>query len=163
VEYGLHKAHALGTATLLDPAPAVKLPDSLYPSIDYIKPNETEATTLTGIPVRDAASAAEAGRWLVSRGAGSAIVTLGENGSVLVRGDRVTHFPAVRVEAVDSTGAGDVFSGALMAALAKGDSIDAAVMFASRAAALSVTRFGVVEAIPELAEVTASASEAHQR
>lgn len=150
VEYGLRKARQAGARTLLDPGPAVALPEDLYPLIDYIKPNETEAATLTGIPVRDVASAAEAGRRLIRLGTGAAIVTLGEAGAVLITGDRVEHFPAPRVEAVDSTGAGDIFCGALMAALAGNRPIEDAIAFANQAAALSVTCFGVIEAIPDL-------------
>jgi len=71
VFYGIRRAHELGTMTFLDPAPAAKLPDGLYPCIDIIKPNETEAGILTGIEVKDVRSAAAAGRWLLERGAGT--------------------------------------------------------------------------------------------
>ena len=154
-DYGIRKAHSLGVKTLLDPAPAAKLDETLYPSIDYIKPNETEATILTGIKVTDADSAKQAGQWFVSRGVGAAIVTLGEQGAVLVTNDGSRFFAAPRVEALDSTGAGDIFSGALMTALAQGKEPADAIIFASYAAALSVTRLGVVESIPPLDEVMA--------
>ena len=156
VDYALHKAHRLGVPTLLDPAPAVKLPEDLYPCLDFIKPNETEATILTGINVADPDGAAEAGLWFVQRGVKAAIVTLGQNGAVLVAGREVKHFPAPTVQAVDTTGAGDIFSGALMAALWAGDPVPASIEFASHAAALSVTRPGVIEAIPQRREVLES-------
>lgn len=153
VDYGIRKAHGMGVATLLDPAPAAPLDESLYAFIDYIKPNETEASLLTGMEVTDAASAKEACKWFCDHGVGTAIVTLGEQGSVVMGDGVAEHTPATKVEAADTTGAGDVYSGALMAALARRMSLGEAVEFASHAAALSVTRMGVVEAIPELDEV----------
>lgn len=156
VDYAIRKVHAMGITTLLDPAPAMKLPDSLYPCLDYIKPNETEATALTGIEVVGPVEAADAGRWLVGRGVGTAIVTLGREGAVLVNGRGVLHYRPPEVDPVDSTGAGDVFSGAFMASLAGGKSIEEAVVFANQAAALSVTRLGVIDAIPSLSEVLSS-------
>jgi len=153
VFYGIRRAHELGTMTFLDPAPAAKLPDGLYPCIDIIKPNETEAGILTGIEVKDVRSAEAAGRWLLERGAGTAIITLGALGSVLVTRDIVKHFPAPTVQAVDTTGAGDIFSGSFMSALAEGIPLDEAIRFANAAAALSTTRLGVIESIPAREEV----------
>ncbi len=153
VFYGIRRAHELGTMTFLDPAPAVKLPDDLYPCIGIIKPNETEAGILTGIEVRDVQSAEAAGRWLLEHGAGTAIITLGALGAVLVTRDIVKHFPAPRVQAIDTTGAGDIFSGSFMSALAKGIPLDEAIRFANAAAAFSTTRLGVIESIPGREEV----------
>lgn len=153
VDYGLHKARALGVKTLLDPAPATKLDERLYPLIDYIKPNETEAALLTGIEVTDTESSAEAGRWFINRGVSHAIITLGARGSVLVTGKETTFFPAPKVTVADSTGAGDIFSGAFMTALSQDKDIAEAIVFASHAAALSTTCLGVVEAIPKLEDV----------
>ena len=155
IEYGIKKVASFGLQTLLDPAPARKLPDELYQYINYIKPNEHEASMLTGIRVVDIESAGKAGRWFLEKGVGTAIITLGEGGSVLVTQERTTHFPAASVEAIDTTGAGDCYSGALMAFLAKGESIDRSIQYASAAAAISVTRLGVVEALPDLAETEA--------
>ena len=152
IEYGIIKVSSLGLKTLLDPAPARELPDDLYPCIHYIKPNEHEASVLSGIKVDDVQSAKKAGHWFLDKGVATAIITLGERGSVLVSRDRAVHFPAVSVNAIDTTGAGDCYCGALMASLAGGKSIDEAVNFAGHAAAISVTRLGVVEALPDLAE-----------
>ncbi len=157
VEYALRKAHALGVPTFLDPAPAAKLPEDLYPCLDYIKPNEVETATLTGLTVTDVASATAAGRWFLERGVKTAIITLGEQGAVLVTATEARHFPAPRVKAVDSTGAGDIFAGAFLTALRNGRTAGEAIQFANHAAAISVTRRGVVEAIPTLAEVEAAA------
>jgi len=149
VLYGLRISREAGTRTYLDPAPATPLPDNIYPCVDVIKPNETEASTLTGIDVRDAASAAAAGAWFVERGVGAAIVTLGAAGAVLVRDGQSRHYPAPPVQAVDTTGAGDIFSGAFLASLSAGKALDEAIVFANAAAALSTERIGVVESIPE--------------
>ncbi|MBE3064772.1 MAG: ribokinase [Spirochaetes bacterium] len=154
VFYAIRTVHGMGVTTFLDPAPAVRLPDDLYRCIDIIKPNETEASILTGLRVVDADSAVRAGLWLVDRGVRTAIVTLGEQGVVLVTRETQEHFPAPRVTAIDATGAGDVFSGVFLVSLAQDRSMPDAIRFASAAAALSTTRLGVIEAIPELAEVT---------
>jgi ribokinase len=155
VEYALRKVHALGVTTLLDPAPAAKLRDDLFPCIDYIKPNEHEAEVLTGIPVRDVAGALRAGRWFIEHGVTTAIVTLGELGAVWVTDGRSGHCLPPSVRAIDTTGAGDIFSGAFMAAYSHGKPLEESVRFANTAAAISVTRLGVVEAIPQLDEVMA--------
>jgi ribokinase len=156
IDYAIRKAHSVGAKTLLDPAPAVKIPDDLFEHIDYIKPNETEATVLTGIQVNDIASAEKAGKWLFGRGVKTAIITLGAQGAVLLNGDKIKHFSPPKVEALDSTGAGDIFSGALMTALSRDKNIEDAINFANHAASLSVTRLGVIESIPTLSEVMES-------
>ena len=153
VLYGIRKAAAAGADVLLDPAPAVPLPVDIYPFITYIKPNEHEAAILSGIPVHDAESAYKAGEWFLKQGAKNAVITLGSGGTVLVNADGKQHFKTPKVNAVDTTGAGDCFSGAMMSALTKGETIADAIKFANCASALSVTRFGVVEAIPSLDEV----------
>jgi ribokinase len=155
IDYAIRKVHSLGTRTLLDPAPAVKISDDLYPCIDYIKPNETEAAILTDIQVTDVKSAERAGKWFIERGVKTAIITLGAQGSVLIADGKSKHFRPPQVKAIDSTGAGDVFSGALIAALSQEKTIEDAIVFANHAAALSVTRLGVIESIPELKEVVA--------
>ena len=160
VEYAIRKVHALGVPTFLDPAPAAPLPDDLYPCLDYIKPNETEAATLTGIDVTGPASAEEAGHWFINRGVKTAIVTLGEHGAVLVTAQQTRQFHPPKVKAIDSTGAGDTFAGAFLTALAQGRSAAQAITFANHAAAISVTRLGVIAAIPTRAEVEASLRDA---
>jgi|SRR5271165_2765375 len=156
VEYAIRKVHAMGVPTFLDPAPAAKLPDDLYPCLDYIKPNETEAATLTGIKVSGLASAEDAGSWFIDRGVKHAIITLGEQGAVLVTAGEVQHFRPPNLKAVDTTGAGDTFAGGFLSALSKGNSVEDAINFANHAAAISVTRLGVIDAIPKLEEVEAS-------
>jgi ribokinase len=155
VEYGLRKVRSLGVSTFLDPAPARKLPDDLYASIDIIKPNETEASILTGIRVDGPDAAEKAGRWFLDRGVGTAIVTLGEGGAVLATEVGPERFAAPAVEAVDATGAGDIFSGGFLAALCAGESLKEAILFALHAASLSTEKLGVIESIPNREEVEA--------
>ena len=137
-----------GIPVLLDPAPAVPLPDNVYAHITILKPNEHEAEILSGIKVESADDAFRAGDWFVGKGVKTAIITLGEGGSVVVSKDIRAYLPAPKVDAVDTTGAGDIFSGSFMAALSKGYSIIEAVKYGSSAASLSVTRMGVFEATP---------------
>lgn len=155
VFHGIRQCHRWGIPTFLDPAPAVPLPDDLYPCIRIIKPNETEAGILTGMEVTDVGSAIRAGRWLCARGVGQALVTLGALGSVLVGAGVEQHFPAAPVAAVDTTGAGDIFAGAFLARLQGRAPMDEAIRFATHAAALATTKIGVVNAIPTLAEAEA--------
>jgi ribokinase len=155
VEYAVGRASDAGARVLLDPAPARSLPDALLAKLWCIKPNEHEASTISGVQVVDVPSAVEAGRWFLSRGVQVALVTLGERGAVLVTKDERLHFSAPRVKAVDTTGAGDTFCGAFMAALAAGESLQHAIRHANCAASVSVTRLGVVEAIPTREEALA--------
>ncbi len=155
VAYGLKKVAEMGIKTLLDPAPAFALPQDLYPSVYYIKPNEHEAKTLTGIPVNDFESACQAGKWFLDKGVQVAVITLGSAGCALVTKDGSMFLNAPKVTAVDTTGAGDCFSGVLMAGITQGKTIENAIIFASHAAALSVTECGVVDSIPTLAETEA--------
>ncbi len=155
VLYGIRKAHGLGVRTFLDPAPAVRLPSAIYPCLDFIKPNETEAAILTGIRVKDVATAEKAGLWFIGRGVKTAIITLGAAGAVRVTGDGARRFAAPRVDAVDSTGAGDIFSGGFLAELAAGRGLDESIAFAVQCASLSTTRLGVIESIPSRRDVVA--------
>lgn len=153
VSYGLKMSRKAGAATLLDPAPAQPLPDELYPYISIIKPNEYEASVLSGIEVTDVESAGRAGKWFNQKGVRTAVITLGGKGAVLSEQQEVRFFPAPKVETVDTTGAGDCFSGALMAALAEGWDMEKALHFAHTAAAISTTKLGVIEALPDREQV----------
>lgn len=153
--HALKTARELGVTTFLDPAPACPLPDEMYRNTDIIAPNESETEVLTGIAVNTLDDAARAGRVLLSRGVRTAIVKLGARGSMYVTENEQRHFPPAKVESVDATGAGDAFAGGLLTALAEGQPIDAAIRFASCVAALSVTKVGVVNALPTRAEAEA--------
>jgi ribokinase len=153
VFYALDRAHALGITTFLDPSPAYAIPADLCECVDIIKPNAIEAETISGIAVTDIHSAETAGKWFVEKGIGTAIITLGEQGCVLVTKNRHEHYPAPHVKAVDTTGAGDVFSAGILSGLSEGRSHAETLAFASHAAALSATRLGVIDSIPSRDEV----------
>jgi len=142
-----------GVQTLLDPAPAAELPDSLYPCISIFKPNEHEAAFLSGIIINNADDAFRAGEFFLTKGVGTAIITMGEKGTVICGKDVKKYTETPKVKAVDTTGAGDIFSGAFMTALADGAGVVEAVEYAQIAASISVTRKGVCDAVPAQDEV----------
>jgi ribokinase len=146
-------ARAAGAIVVFNPAPVQALPDSLLARVDYLVVNETEAEQLCGIAVDGAAAAIVAATKLRSRGAGAVLLTMGGRGVVLADAQGVAHYPALRVEAVDTTAAGDTFIGAFAVALLEGGDPAAACMRAQHAAALAVTRPGAQSSIPLRAEV----------
>ncbi len=154
-QYSIRKAHDAGLTVVLDPAPAATLDEAIWPLVDIVTPNETEASILTGISVTDEASAIEAGRWFTSRGASSALITMAAAGAVLVSGDHVQLFDAIPVDAVDTTAAGDAFAGYLGASLADGLPVTDAIGRAIAAGALAVTRRGASPSLPRRDEVDA--------
>lgn len=147
-------ARQAGVPVLLNPAPASALPDALYSSIDLLVPNETEATLLTGITVRDPASAEEAARSLLARGVRSVLITLGAQGVLIADADGCRHLSARVVQAVDSTAAGDTFVGGLAVGLTEGLSLDEAAALGQAASAICVTRAGAQPSIPRRGELT---------
>lgn len=149
-------ASEAGTYTILNPAPAAKLPSELLSLIDLITPNLGELESLTDTQLTTDSEIVDAARELIAKGVGKVIVTLGRKGSVLVEESSHCLYSPYSVKAVDSTAAGDCFNGYLAAAMAKHgeENIDLAIKTAMAAAAISVTRQGAVASIPELAEVT---------
>jgi ribokinase len=147
--YAAAAAHEAGLRVVLDPAPAARLPEHVWTDVDIVTPNESEATRLTGTRVVDPESAERAARWFLERGVESVTVTLGARGAVLADHQGSTVFDAFPVSAVDPTGAGDAFTGTLGAALARGESLHAAVETAMAAGALAVTEPGASAALPE--------------
>jgi ribokinase len=138
--------------TILNPAPAAPIPDELLQLTDICAPNETETELLTGLPVGTLAEAEAAARKLLSRGPVTVILTLGERGALLVDNNSVENIPAVKVEAVDPTGAGDAFVGSLAVFLGEGLSMNKAIRRANAVAALSVTRIGTQISFPQRAK-----------
>ena len=146
-------ARAHGTRVVLNPAPARPLSAELLALVDLITPNQTEAELLTGVKVSDEASAAQASARFHQMGIADVMITLGSQGVYCSNGQQQTLIPGFRVEAVDTTAAGDTFNGALLAAELAGADFHSAVRFAHGAAALSVTRFGAQSSIPGKQEV----------
>ena len=153
VRWALEEAHRLGVRAILNPAPVRELPDDLLGLVAYLTPNAGEAAALAGIPIGDMDSARGAGRRLLERGAATVIVTLGGEGALVCQRDRIVHFPAFKVAVVDTTAAGDAFNGALAVGLAAGGTLEEAVPLAGAAAALTCTRRGAQDSLPERAEV----------
>ena len=151
--WALAEARRRGLVTVLNPAPVREgIADDVWRLVDYLTPNEGEAERLSGVAVRDAGSAAAAGRALRGRGVGAVIVTLGSQGSLACTARDDIRVPAFPVEAVDTTAAGDAFNGALGAALAGRDPLPDALRFASAAAALACTRRGAQPSLPTRVE-----------
>ena len=152
---GARRGAASRKATVLNPGPArvLPLPADLLPLVDYLTPNEIEAGLLADREVRSPADAEAAGRALVARGVSTVVVTLGSAGAVAVGASGTVRVPAFPVEAIDTVGAGDAFSGALAASLAAGAPLEDALLVASATAGLTCTRRGAVDAMPTREEV----------
>lgn len=152
----LRSAKEKGVRAYLNPAPARPLSDEVFPLLDTLIVNETEAAVVTGVRVSDVATAEAAAEWAIAKGASSVIVTLGEQGCLYAnaQGARAV-VPAFRVKPVDTTAAGDTFIGAYAAACADGLATEEALAFAAAAAALAVTRPGAQSSIPDKAEIEA--------
>ena len=152
----LRIARAGGARTILNPAPAAPLSDEMLALCDIVTPNESEAEGITGLKVTTPAEAEAAARALIARGAGAAIITLGEQGALYHDGARTVHVPALNAGAVvETTGAGDAFNGGLAVALAEGQDPVQAVCFGCATAAISVTRPGTAPSMPARAEIEA--------
>ncbi|HWF65126.1 MAG TPA: PfkB family carbohydrate kinase, partial [Rhizomicrobium sp.] len=146
-------AREKGIVFILDPAPARALPRELLTLVDWLTPNESEAAALLGLKgLGDPLGAAKNLKALGPRGV---VLKLGQAGAVLLEDDAPVLIPAHKVEAVDTTAAGDAFNGAFAVALSEGKSPAEAVSFAAAAAAISVTRHGAQPAMASRTEIDA--------
>lgn len=153
VERSIAIASAKGVKIILNPAPARTVPDSLLGLVDILTPNEVEASILSGVTVSTPEDASAAATNLMRRGVRNVIITMGSQG-LLAKTEKEERFiPCIEVAAVDATGAGDAFSGALATAIAEGMSFFEAAEFANVAAALSVTKIGTAPAMPTRQEI----------
>lgn len=148
-------ANRRGAQVILNPAPAQLLENDLLQMVDYLIPNEYEIATMTGLQIETVEDANRAAQQLFSKGVKNLIVTMGIKGSVLFEGNTNTKLiiPACKVQAVDTTAAGDCFVGAIAVEISNGKTIKAAAEFASAAAAISVTRVGAQPSLPKYDEV----------
>lgn len=146
-------AHEAGVYVLLNPAPACALPDEIFRYLDLFTPNQTETELYTGIHIATEDDARKAAAVLRERGVGNIIMTMGSKGSMglTAQGDFFT--PSRKVQAVDTTAAGDTFCGALAVALAEGKTLAEAAVFATAASSITVQRMGAQASIPTRAEV----------
>jgi ribokinase len=155
VDYAIEKAAHYPVKVILNPAPAASVSPEFLGRVDHLVPNETETKILTGLDVSDLSTAEKAAREFLSYGVGEVIITLGEEGALLVTRERVTHVPAREVKAVDTTAAGDAFIGGFAVATARGFSPVEAVRYATCAGTLAVTKFGAQTSLPTAEEVQA--------
>lgn len=155
VECAAALAHEAGVPFVLDPAPAQVLSKKLLSKVAVLTPNETEAQILTGIEVRDEESAVEAAERFLDLGVTTVIVTMGSKGYLLANKGWTQFVGALSVQAVDTTAAGDAYTGSLAVALAQGKPLADAAQFAARVAALSVTKMGAQPSMPTPQDVEA--------
>lgn len=154
VEYVIAVSKNLKKQVILNPAPAPdSLSDEVLRNIDILTPNETELEKISGKNVKTVEDAIEASKSLLSRGVKNIIATLGEKGALLVNKDEVKEFKALKVEAADTTAAGDSFNGAVAVYLSEGHTINEAIEFANKVSSIAVTRKGAQTSIPERSEI----------
>ena len=153
VECALKLAKRRRMTTILNPAPVAPLGPEIYSYVDILTPNEREASDLTEVEVRTVDDARRAAENLRSRGCSTVIITLGKDGALLSSQAGEEHFPAFPVRSIDSVAAGDAFNGALAAALSFGSTLPEAIRFGNGAGALSITRRGAQESLPERDEI----------
>ncbi|MED1204193.1 ribokinase [Heyndrickxia acidicola] len=154
VMYAAKEAKKRGLTVIFDPAPAAPFPDELYKYVDIVTPNETETTVLTGIEVTDVATAKTAAQVLLDKGVKLVIITLAEKGVLIADGKSFHHLSSFDVEVVDSTAAGDAFTGTLGACVSQGKTIEESVQYAMAAGALTVTKSGAQTSLPNKEEIT---------
>ena len=153
VEEALRRARAGGARTILNATPPVELAPVLVALIDVLIVNEHEAAAMASRPVTNPAQAVEAGLALRRQGCGVVVVTLGSEGAVLVSEQATIHEPAIAVEAIDTTAAGDAFAGGFAARLADGATWAEALRWAVAAGALAAMALGAAPSIPMRADV----------
>ncbi|WP_240612924.1 ribokinase [Chitinophaga parva] len=159
VIYVAKEASRMGKKVILNPAPARVLPPGLLPFVFLITPNETEAQVISGIDTAGEEGVLAAARKLADMGSEHVIITRGGKGALIYSGGVFEWIAPVPVKAVDTTAAGDVFTGALAVRLAEGSSLLSAALFAASAAAISVTRQGALTSAPYREEIAARDAE----
>jgi ribokinase len=152
-EHALQRARSFGAITILNPAPVRALSPDVLSLVDVLTPNESEAKVLTGRSPDAPAEPSEIARDLLRSGVKHVVMTLGENGALLVNSLSEKLFPAIKVRPADTTGAGDAFNAGLAVALAHGENIEDAVSFATITGAMAVTIEGVIPSLPRVHEV----------
>ena len=153
IKAAAEKAARLSIPVVLNPAPAQHLGDDILRNISIITPNETEAEILTGVKVTDEKSASKAADILISKGIPTVLITMGSKGVYAVSEGFRELIPSFKVDAVDTTAAGDVFNGILAVMLAESRILDHAVHVANAGAAVSVTRLGAQPSAPYRNEI----------
>lgn len=153
IKYALNKAKELNKYTILNPAPAVKLDDEIIKNVDLLTPNETELEIISGVSIETEEDIQKAAQIMIEKGVKELIVTLGSKGSLYINKEKSMFKKAYKVEAVDTTAAGDSYTGALAVALSQDKNIEDAMDFASKVGALSVLKEGAQSSLPILEDV----------
>ncbi len=155
VTYALKKAHSLNVKTILNPAPAAEIDESLFSMIDYFTPNETEASFYVDHNVETHEDAEKAAMQLIEKGIKNVVITLGEKGAFFANNEEKFSLPVANFSnpVVDTTGAGDAFNAGFAAALTEGQNIKDALKFASATAGLSTTKIGTANSMPSREEI----------
>jgi len=153
IEFAAQLAKQHNIKVILNPDPASALSDGIFKCLYLIVPNRVEAGILSGIKVHNIETAKKAAKIISQKGVDNVIITLGENGALLKEGKNYEAIAAPKVEAIDTTGAGDTFCGAVSVAISEGKSLHDAVVFANTAASVTVARMGAQSAIPFRKEV----------
>ena len=153
IKYALNKAKELNKYTILNPAPAVKLDDEIIKNVDLLTPNETELEIISGVSIETEEDIQKAAQIMIEKGVKELIVTLGSKGSLYINKEKSMFKKAYKVEAVDTTAAGDSYTGELAVALSQDKNIEDAMDFASKVGALSVLKEGAQSSLPTLEDV----------
>ncbi len=152
-EAALARGRACGALTILNPAPVRPLSAQVLRNVDVLTPNLTEAKVLAGVAPDSTTTPEKIALQLIALGVRQVVMTLGEQGALIVAQASSTRVPAIKVQAVDTTGAGDAFNAGLAVALASGATLQSAVQFAVVTGGLAVTREGVIPSLPQRQEV----------
>ncbi|MCH5172873.1 MAG: ribokinase [Bacteroidales bacterium] len=153
VEHSILLADSLGVKVIVNPAPMNALREDIFSHIWLLTPNETEAEALTGVVIGSEEDARTAAARLMEKGVENVIITLGSKGSLVCTPEASTFVPARKVQALDTTGAGDAYNGALVAALSEGRSLVEAAKIATIASSIAVTRMGAQTSAPYRKEI----------
>lgn len=153
VKFGLKLAKSHNKLTVLNPAPAYELDDEIIENVDIIIPNEHELSRLAHMEIKDEIDLTVASKSLIERNVKKIIVTLGEKGALYVDKNTTKLYPAYKVNAVDSTAAGDAFIGGFVGNYIQTKDIDKAIDMGQKTAAISIQRFGAQTSLPTLEEV----------
>lgn len=152
-------AHRFRKISILNPAPAQRIPYRLIENVDFITPNETELRTMLGLEPESSERTENLARLLKDKIAGTVVTTMGEKGAFVIDPDgHEERIEGVSVNVVDTTGAGDAFNAGLAVGLGKGDSIHDSVVFACKCGAYACTKPGVIPALPNSDDVLGTVS-----
>jgi ribokinase len=152
-EAAMARGRARSAVTILNPAPVRPLPGSILQLVDILTPNQSEARVLAGQSPDEAIDPEVVARELIRRGVKQVVMTLGEKGALIVSASSSTHVPALAMQAIDTTGAGDAFNAGLAVALACGTGLEHAVQFAVVTGGLAVTKEGVIPSLPDRKQI----------